>query len=191
MCRLKWYDVIILLSTIEEDHLQALRLLSLLSSFEPPSSKKIIVANWSLYRIECDNIKWISFTPSDLKGLKLCPSTQLNLCTTLLNGLIWRHRDEGITSKLVSWKNWLQKRKRKTFASWQTWHGHYFFSIRSCLQMLVTNIILVFKMTLAFTQFIPSRVDCVKTAHRCCIALFELLSGNCFCCHKLERANLE
>jgi hypothetical protein len=91
-------------------------------------------------------------------------------------------------SKLVSWKK-LALEKKKTFASWQAWHGPFFIFIRSCLQMLVTNIILVLKMKVAFTQFIPSRVDCVKTAHRSCIALFELLSGNCFCCHKLEWAN--
>ena len=177
MCRLKWYDVIILLSTIKEDHLQALRLLSLLSSFEPPSSKKLFVVNLSLYRIECDNRKWIAFTPSDLKGLKPCPSTQLNLCTRLLNGLIWRHRDEGIMSKLVSWKKLASEKKKKNICKLANMTWPLFLYIISCLQMLVTNIILVFKMTLAFTQFIPSRVDCVKTAHRCIVrvALRQLL----------------
>ena len=167
--------------------MQALQLLSLLSSFEPPSSKKLFVVNLSLYRIEYDNRKWVAFTPSVLSfysGESLYKASKwFDLKTQK-----WRN-NVALNNKLVSWKKLTSEKKKENICKLanMTW-PLFFFSIRSCLQMLVTNIILVFKMTLAFTQFIPSRVDCVKTAHRCCIALFELLSGNCFCCHKLEDA---
>ena len=94
--------------------------------------------------------------------------------------------DEGIMSKLVSWINLALENK--------------FGFRKKYLQVGKHDMATVFfSMTRASYKHNSSTKDdsgiysvhsfnCVKTAHRFCIALLELLSGNCFCCHKLDVA---